>query len=74
MPARDPGGIVVTIVLGVVGAVVGGMLGRAPGLDSESGPLAGLGALTGSLPVLAIYGSAIPPVTHSPLTPEIWAL
>ena len=32
MPGRDPGGIVVTMLLGVVGAVVAGFLGRALGL------------------------------------------
>ena len=29
MPGKDPGGIIVTILLGIVGAVVGGFLGRA---------------------------------------------
>jgi uncharacterized membrane protein YeaQ/YmgE (transglycosylase-associated protein family) len=28
MPGRDPGGWIITIVLGIAGAVVGGMLGR----------------------------------------------
>ena len=31
MPGRDPGGIVVTMLLGVVGALVAGFLGRALG-------------------------------------------
>ena len=29
MPGRDPGGFVVTILLGIGGAVVGGFIGRA---------------------------------------------
>jgi uncharacterized membrane protein YeaQ/YmgE (transglycosylase-associated protein family) len=29
MPGRDPGGYVVTILLGIAGAVVGGFIGRA---------------------------------------------
>jgi uncharacterized membrane protein YeaQ/YmgE (transglycosylase-associated protein family) len=29
MPGRDPGGFVVTILLGITGAVVGGFIGRA---------------------------------------------
>jgi uncharacterized membrane protein YeaQ/YmgE (transglycosylase-associated protein family) len=29
MPGRDPGGFMITIVLGIVGAMVGGFLGRA---------------------------------------------
>ena len=31
MPGRDPGGIIVTMLLGIAGAVVGGYLGRALG-------------------------------------------
>ena len=33
MPGHDPGGIIVTIVLGVIGALVGGFIGRALGLN-----------------------------------------
>ncbi len=29
MPGRDPGGILITIVLGVVGSLIGGFVGRA---------------------------------------------
>lgn len=29
MPGRDPGGFIVTILLGIAGAVVGGFIGRA---------------------------------------------
>ena len=32
MPGRDPGGIIVTMLLGIAGAVVGGLIGRAMGL------------------------------------------
>jgi uncharacterized membrane protein YeaQ/YmgE (transglycosylase-associated protein family) len=31
MPGRDPGGWIVTILLGIAGALVGGFLGRAVG-------------------------------------------
>jgi uncharacterized membrane protein YeaQ/YmgE (transglycosylase-associated protein family) len=37
MPGRDPGGIIVTIALGIVGAVVGGMIGTAVGFGDVSG-------------------------------------
>jgi uncharacterized membrane protein YeaQ/YmgE (transglycosylase-associated protein family) len=55
MPGRDPGGIIVTIVLGIVGALLGGMLGRAVGLY---GPGEGAGfvmALLGALILLGLY-------------------
>ena len=32
MPGRDPGGMIVTVLLGIAGAVVGGFVGRALGL------------------------------------------
>jgi uncharacterized membrane protein YeaQ/YmgE (transglycosylase-associated protein family) len=34
MPGRDPGGIIVTILLGIGGAVLGGMLATAAGFGS----------------------------------------
>ena len=33
MPGDDPGGIVITILLGIAGAVVGGYLSRAVGIE-----------------------------------------
>jgi uncharacterized membrane protein YeaQ/YmgE (transglycosylase-associated protein family) len=32
MPGKDPGGIIVTMLIGIAGAVVGGLLGRLLGL------------------------------------------
>ena len=37
MPGSDPGGIIVTILLGIGGAVIGGMLGSTLGLGGMSG-------------------------------------
>jgi uncharacterized membrane protein YeaQ/YmgE (transglycosylase-associated protein family) len=37
MPGRDPGGIIVTIVLGVLGALVGGFIGTRLGFGNISG-------------------------------------
>jgi len=37
MPGRDPGGLIVTIVLGIAGALVGGYLGTRLGFGSVSG-------------------------------------
>ena len=31
-PGNDPGGIVITALIGIVGAIIGGFLGRAVGL------------------------------------------
>ncbi len=32
MPGKDPGGIIITMLLGIVGAILGGWIGRAMGL------------------------------------------
>jgi uncharacterized membrane protein YeaQ/YmgE (transglycosylase-associated protein family) len=36
MPGRDPGGFIVTMLLGIAGAVLGGFVGRALGLYGEN--------------------------------------
>jgi uncharacterized membrane protein YeaQ/YmgE (transglycosylase-associated protein family) len=55
MPGKDPGGIIVTILLGIAGAVVGGwILGLIfPGRDM--GPTGFIGAIVGALLLLWIY-------------------
>jgi uncharacterized membrane protein YeaQ/YmgE (transglycosylase-associated protein family) len=37
MPGKDPGGIFITIVLGIAGAFVGGFIGSALGFGSVTG-------------------------------------
>lgn len=55
MPGRDPGGIIVTILLGIVGAVVGGWIGQAVGLYGPNQAAGFLMSLLGSVVLLAIY-------------------
>ena len=55
LPGRDPGGCLVTILLGVAGAVVAGFLGRALGWY-EVGEGAGfLAAIVGAIIILFVY-------------------
>lgn len=55
MPGRDPGGIILTILLGIVGAMLGGWLGRTLGLY-QTGEAAGfIMAVVGAVVVLALY-------------------
>ena len=37
MPGKDPGGIIVTMLIGIAGAVVGGLIANFIGLRSASG-------------------------------------
>jgi uncharacterized membrane protein YeaQ/YmgE (transglycosylase-associated protein family) len=55
MPGRDPGGFIVTILLGIVGALVGGFLGRAFGLYGEGDPVGFIMAVVGSIVLLVLY-------------------
>jgi uncharacterized membrane protein YeaQ/YmgE (transglycosylase-associated protein family) len=55
MPGRDPGGIIVTMVLGIVGALLGGFIGRALGMYSADEPAGFIMALVGAVLVLFIY-------------------
>jgi uncharacterized membrane protein YeaQ/YmgE (transglycosylase-associated protein family) len=55
MPGRDPGGFVITALLGMVGAVVGGFVGRMIGLYGEGDPIGFIMAVLGSIIVLVVY-------------------
>ena len=55
MPGNDPGGIIVTMLLGIVGAVVGGWLGRALGFYGPNDPAGFLMSLVGAVALLAMY-------------------
>jgi uncharacterized membrane protein YeaQ/YmgE (transglycosylase-associated protein family) len=58
MPGKDPGGIVVTMLIGIVGAVIGGFIGRALGLY-QPGEAAGFFVATlGAVVLLFIYRKA----------------
>src|SRR6266545_6153336 len=55
MPGRDPGGFVVTILLGIAGALIGGFLGRALGMYREDDPVGFIMAVLGSIVLLVLY-------------------
>ena len=59
MPGRDPGGIIVTMVLGIIGALLGGFIGRALGMYSADEPAGFIMALVGAVLVLFIYRISI---------------
>ena len=57
MPGKDPGGLIITIVLGVAGAMIGGFVGTQLGLGSVTGiNLVSIGlAVVGALLLLVLY-------------------
>jgi uncharacterized membrane protein YeaQ/YmgE (transglycosylase-associated protein family) len=59
MPGRDPGGIIVTMLLGIAGAVVAGFLGRALGWYGANDGAGFLMSLVGAVLLLWIYRMAV---------------
>ena len=55
MPGRDPGGCIVTILLGIAGALLAGFLGRAVGWYNENEGAGFLAAIVGAFLILFIY-------------------
>ena len=55
MPGRDPGGFIITALLGIVGAIVATYLGRALGLYGATESAGFIGAVIGAVVLLAIY-------------------
>ena len=54
-PGRDPGGFVITTLIGIVGAVIGGYIGRGLGWYQEGEPVGFLMAVVGSIVLLLLY-------------------
>jgi uncharacterized membrane protein YeaQ/YmgE (transglycosylase-associated protein family) len=55
MPGRDPGGIIVTMLLGIVGAVIGGFIGRAMGFYGPGESAGWIVSFIGAVVLLFIY-------------------
>ena len=59
MPGRDPGGFIVTVLLGIIGAVVATFLGQAMGLYAQGQAAGWIASVIGAVIVLAIYRMVI---------------
>jgi uncharacterized membrane protein YeaQ/YmgE (transglycosylase-associated protein family) len=59
MPGRDPGGFIVTILLGIAGAFVATYLGQAVGWYRADEGAGFIGAIVGAIVILAIYRANI---------------
>jgi uncharacterized membrane protein YeaQ/YmgE (transglycosylase-associated protein family) len=55
MPGRDAGGFVITALLGIAGALVGGFLGQAIGIYGPGQPAGIVMSIIGAIVLLAIY-------------------
>ncbi|MEK6286219.1 MAG: GlsB/YeaQ/YmgE family stress response membrane protein [Acidobacteriota bacterium] len=55
MPGRDPGGFIITILLGIAGMFLGSYLGRALGFYKEGEPAGWIVSILAALILLALY-------------------
>ena len=55
MPGRDPGGFIITILLGIAGALLGGFIGRAMGFYGPDQSAGWLMSILGAIVLLVIY-------------------
>jgi uncharacterized membrane protein YeaQ/YmgE (transglycosylase-associated protein family) len=55
MPGRDPGGIIITIVIGIAGSLIATFLGRALGWYREGQGAGFIASLIGAILLLWIY-------------------
>jgi uncharacterized membrane protein YeaQ/YmgE (transglycosylase-associated protein family) len=55
MPGPNPGGLIMTTILGIVGAVVGAWIGRALGFYGAGQPAGFIMAVIGAIIVLGVY-------------------
>ena len=55
MPGRDPGGCIITVLLGITGALVAGWIGRQVGWYSENEGAGFIAAIVGAFILLGIY-------------------
>ena len=55
MPGRDPGGIIVTMLIGIVGALLGGFIGRALNLYGPNEAAGLFMSVIGAVLLLFVY-------------------
>ena len=60
MPGKDPGGILVTMLLGIAGSLVAGFLGRALGIYHAGATGPGIiASVIGAVILLAVYRAIV---------------
>jgi uncharacterized membrane protein YeaQ/YmgE (transglycosylase-associated protein family) len=71
MPGKDPGGVVITMLLGVAGSLAANLFGRAVGLyqSNSSGPGI-IASIIGAMVLLGIYRAVISRRTIRPSGPR----
>ena len=55
MPGKDPGGIIITMLIGIVGALIAGWLGGALGWYNRGEPVGFIASVIGAIILLFLY-------------------
>mgnify|MGYP000645004734 CR=1 FL=1 len=55
MPGKDPGGMLITMLIGIVGALLAGYLGGALGWYGKGGPVGFIASVLGAVLLLFLY-------------------
>ena len=64
MPGRDPGGFIITILLGIAGSVVATWLGEQVGWYRDGEGAGFIGSIVGAVIILALYRLIARPRTY----------
>ena len=67
MPGRDPGGFIITTVLGIAGALVGSFVGQGLGLYAQGEPAGMIVSVLGAILLLVGYRYLVPTASTSRL-------
>ncbi len=63
MPGKDPGGFVITALIGIAGALVGGAVGRFAGFYAPGEPAGLIMSIVGAILLLFLYKRMRPAAT-----------
>lgn len=55
MPGRDPGGFIITILLGIAGSLLASYIGRAAGWYSQGDAASFIASVVGAMALLLVY-------------------
>ena len=55
MPGRDPGGAVITVLIGIAGSIIAGFLGRSIGWYTDGEPAGFIASILGAIVLLFLY-------------------
>lgn len=59
MPGRDPGGVIVTALIGLAGGLLAGVIGRAAGWYHQNEGAGFIASIIGAVLLLAIYRAVV---------------